>query len=451
MTWFEIIVISLGIISIARGLLWLVYFFKTKGLLTKEFPLYKTRGFCEEHGDRSPKIFILAPVLNEQATITAFLRQLRALDYERTKYEVVVITTEREVRGLGFQKSTAELVDDFLLAVSPPNFRRIHYSNPWGNKADQLNFAFKEIRKHLPEKELETTFFCVYDADSLVPKQSLKILASAYLRDKETEVFQQPHLWLKNYNHLPNSLTGWLMRGFCLLHTFYTLSYELNMIRRPYRFPYQMKYCMGHGLYVKGSVLEKLRGFPEVVEDQRLGFRCSLLKIKIGLLPVFGVVQAATNLTSWIKQASVWFTGSFLVIGDFRKVESMIGAKNYPYAIWILAYRIVKNLVWMNYGLWFIISLLTGIVTNNHLILGMVMVIVVIKMWLPSLIILKNANRLLAPYGIDIQNSLLSNIPVILATPFLFSLSFLGPYLGVFRLLGSKMSGVTPLLPKTAR
>lgn len=452
MTWLEIIVISLGTISIARGLMWLLFFFETKKLLTKEFPLYgRVHTQSVENGSKSLKIFILAPVLHEQATVIPFLKQLSELDYDRTKHEVVVITTERELVNLGSQRSTAELVDDFLLTVSPKNFWRIHYPDPWGNKADQLNFAFQEIRKHLSEKELETTFFCIYDADSLVPTQSLRILASAYLHDKETGVFQQPHLWLKNYDHLPNSPTGWLMRAFCLLHTFYALSYELNMIRRPYRFPYQMKYCMGHGLYVKASVLEKSNGFPDVVEDQRLGFRCSLLKIKISLLPVFGVVQAATGLTQWIKQTSVWFVGSFLVIGDFRKVESMISAKNYPYAIWIVVHRIAKNLLWTNYGLWFVMSLLVGIMTSNDLILGMAMMIVVIKMWLPSVIVLKNANYLLAPYGIAIQNGFLPNLPVVLTTPFLFSLSFLGPYLGVARLLGSKISGATLLLPKTAR
>jgi len=453
----NLITLIIAICFIIHGVNSLRSFNQTIELIKKGFPLYSKKKH-HLNLDKLPYIFILAPVLKEEQTIVPFLENLSRLDYNPIKYEVIIITTEKEYyyqNQKNSKKTTIERVDEYLSEKQLPNFRRIHYPFTYGHKTDQLNYAINILKKEVPVTIFNNAFFCIYDADSLIHKESLKIFANSLKENYfgDYYVFQQPHLWLKNFNELPQNFNGYLMKSFALLHTYYVISYEIPMLNREYnKFPYQMKYCMGHGLFVKGDLLEKIKGFPSLIEDTRLGHVCSFLKINIKALPVFGVVDVTKNFKSLIKQISVWFTGEALVLKDFSMARVIKKEVNLLDAFFMLFYKILKNLGWMNEGLLFITGISIGIFLKNILIISLYFLILLINVWGPMFLLLNKTNWLLEPYELSVKEVTVKEKLILLITSVvIFCFSFLGPYLGVFRLVKFSISKKPLILPKTER
>lgn len=451
-----------GLISIAIGIYFVIHgtnslrgFSYTMKLIQREFVAYSKRpSFDTNPKNPHPYIFILVPVFREQRMMRSLLENLSRLDYHYSRYEVVIITTEKEYycREKKFDKTTIEILDEYLQTHKLPNFSRVHYPFVYGHKTDQLNYAFNILKKKHSKSFLNEAFFCIFDADTLIHKNILKIFTNSLKENPLAYVFQQPNLWLKNFNDLPKNFNGYLMKSFALLHTYYSLSYEVPMIARPYKFPYQMKYCLGNGLFIKGKVFERIKNFPSLIEDTRIGHICSFLKINISLLPVFGITGVTNNFIGLLKQISVWFTGEILIIKDFFFARSIKKELNLFYAFFILLHKALKNFSWMNQGLLFLIGLSLALFLRNPLIIALYFMSLLANIWIPTFLILKQGNRLLNPFYLSIEKpTVLGNLILPFSSLFIFCFSFLGPYLGIFRIIKSSINRKLIILPKTER
>jgi len=449
-----LIALIIGIYFIIHGFNSLKKFFQTINLIRWKFFPYK-KDFISPAKEKCPYIFILVPVFKEQRIIVSFLKNLSCLDYPISKYKVIIITTEKEHYSgrKDYNKTTIEIINDYLQADNPGNFLKIHYPFIRGHKTDQLNYALNILKKKYPSSFLGGVFFCVFDADSIIHRNILKIFVNSLEKHPRFSIFQQPNLWLKNFNNLPRSFNGYLIKAFALSHTYYAISYEIPMLAREYdKFPYRMKYCMGHGLFIKGSILEKLRGFPSLIEDTRLGHLCSFLKINITALPILGIVETAKNFQSLIKQISVWFTGESLIIRDFLIARSIKKELNLPYAFFLLFHKALKNFGWMNEGLLFLLGLGIGVFLKNPLIISLYFLVLLINVWLPTFILLNRANWFLEPYNLSIPSfTFMQKMILFIASTINFCFVFLGPYLGALRLLKVLLTKKPLILPKTDR
>ncbi|MDH5640327.1 MAG: glycosyltransferase family 2 protein [Nitrospira sp.] len=155
------------------------------------------RGYMEERALASlphgltgfePQISLLMPAYNEEATIAVSIRSLLQLSY--SEFEIIVINDGSRDRTLDALISEFDLIPfpeayDTRLDTKPiraiyhstthPNLRVIDKEN--GGKADALNAGINLSRYPL---------FCGIDADSILQRDSLRLVVQPFLDDPHT-------------------------------------------------------------------------------------------------------------------------------------------------------------------------------------------------------------------------------------------------------------------------
>lgn len=135
-----------------------------------------------------PGISLLVPAYNEEATITASVQSMFQLTY--SDFEIIVINDgskdgtlevlKREFSLLPFPEAPREglptkPVRGVYRSLKYPNLRVIDKEN--GGKADSLNAGINAARHPL---------FCGVDADSILARNSLQLVAKPFLNHPET-------------------------------------------------------------------------------------------------------------------------------------------------------------------------------------------------------------------------------------------------------------------------
>lgn len=304
-------------------------------------------------------IFILAPVLHEEKTIRKFLTDLLHQDYPKDKYSVCIISTEKEYIKPTFP-NTIEIIDEIKkdLQFDELKILHLHYPEKSGYKAHQLNFAFSSLKKELGNEALKDSFFFSLDADSEVDRDTLLRLNSTI--EDGIDVYQQPLLWFKNINAIKSSI----MQSFSFTQSFFSISYEIPMFIGRF-FPLRLKYFVGHGLCVRGSFLDKVGGYPSIIEDVRLGRLSSFLNTKVKLIPSFGVVETAKNISIYVKQSSIWFFGCGLFVSDYINAKKMKGGFITIRDLIMVLYGFFKAFRWLNKGLFHLVGIILSVLYLN--------------------------------------------------------------------------------------
>lgn len=140
------------------------------------------------HPDLDPPISILVPAYNEEATIAASLNSLLQLNY--TEYEIVVIndgSSDRTLQVLLKEFGMVPFPEAYRIRLPVSRIRRIYHSTIYpnlrlidkdnGGKADALNAGINAARYPL---------FCGVDADSVLDRNSLKLVVQPFLEDTST-------------------------------------------------------------------------------------------------------------------------------------------------------------------------------------------------------------------------------------------------------------------------
>ncbi|MFA6130927.1 MAG: glycosyltransferase family 2 protein [Patescibacteria group bacterium] len=359
------------------------------------------------------KFIVLIPLLEEQSILHSLLHALQNIEYPPEDYRIVFITTAKERRKMGLQTT-----EEILQTILPKDFSYIHlhYPRKVGIKSDQLNWAL-----HILDAEgviTSDTIIGVYDADSEIVPKILKTVASKFA-NQNLNVAQQPTLYLKNWNQIPV-----LGKGFALLQTLYACGYEIQMWHHADALFPPMRYCVGHGLFVRYNFLKRIGYFPSPIEDTRLGHVCSFLKEPIEIVPIFDSCEVASTAFDRIRQSSVWFSGEVKFICAYS-IAAKIKKQNFLFSSWLIFYKSWRTLVWMLKGLFLAGSFIYCLITLNLLFL-----LIIPCFYLIPLLILIKYKKIIRAIA---QNLPPISIGVILLMPIEYILMSFGPWFAVYR------------------
>ena len=409
---------------------------------------------------------ILLPVLREEKIIKNTLTYLSSFKYKLDKLKIIIITHQKELATDSTNKkkkgqNTIDIVKETIPELNRKLKRNVflHYHYPYseGIKSDQLNYALKRLmNQNSLIFQNKNTYISLYDADSISDKNTLTILADDAVKNNFPLIYQQPVIYLKNYDFLPNTINGLFMKSFALFQTRYSLGYEAPMflnssknIKRPIG---KMLYCLGHGLFIRADFLKKIGFFPTPIEDTRLGHILSYSKIDVKLLPPLAITEVAQKLIHLFKQSSVWFTGESYFYKDY-KIASNLQQINKPWASSLFFYKFYRNFIWATEGLIFGSIAFIGWFLSQKIFLLPVFIGFLIYVYTGPFYLLIKYRKL-----INLCNNQINFHPTkkdylfnFLFLPSLSFLLFLGPQLALLRFLKNKLTKKEISFPKTPR
>ena len=405
---------------------------------------FNTTFTAKNYLGKTHKILVLVPVLHEEKTIDKFLTDLSNQDYPKDFYEVYVITTRKEY----LKKTEPNTIDILKRIISENKFPGlrltiIHYPNAEGFKTHQLDFAFNQIRKNIGDIAVSESFFIFLDADSEVDVNTLTIFNGSI--ENGIEIYQQPLLWFKNIDTLKSPL----MHSFAFLQSFFSISYEIPMFIGKF-YPWRLKYFVGHGLCVRGSFIIRVGGFPDIIEDVRLGRLSSFLNVNVKLVPGFGIVETAKSLSVYIKQSSIWFFGCGLFISDYLFVQSLRKTKSVTVKDFVLiSYGFFKAFRWLNKGLFHLVGLIFSLAYMSIPLFVLFTSSLLLNSSIPVFLVLKDFKEIWQK-KLNNRNGAIALFRSVLLSPILYMLNFIGLYYGLYKLLKFYLWGQITL-PKTER
>lgn len=272
------------------------------------------------------EFIVIIPVLREQKVIIKTLIHFLGLEYPLEKLTILLITTEKEyIENENNEKTTIEIIEKFKNNVNRDLERNvvqsIHYPYSNGKMVDQINYAFSYIRKHFNSNRKDV--FCViYNADSKPEKETLHVVSGLASTDEQKKVFQQSAVYFDNYQDIrknSNNFSAWYLHSNAALQTRWTFAHEIPRFFRQSFFinrfskKYFLSHCVGHGLFLRGDILEEITEMPTgtMTEDLFFGYVLSLLGISINPIPILEIAETPTTFFGAMKQKYVWFFGPF--------------------------------------------------------------------------------------------------------------------------------------------
>jgi hypothetical protein len=268
-----------------------------------------------------PPVFaVVVPVLRETSIITETIGHLQAIANTHAA-PLVVVTTAREdteptQRG---RPTTAAMVGELAAAGK---LTHLHYPDPAGLKADQLNHAAAHYAATLPaDLPAERVFMVCYDADSRPPADSLTRFAQAITAHPQADVFHQSSRFELRHRAGtgPGRWAAALCDGGALRANRFVLGFEiprlLNRTASTARWKrrassYVYAHVTGHGLCIRLSAILALP-LParSPLEDMHYSF--ILCSRNAPMTPIASLDQAEVpdTPTGQLQQAARWFFG----------------------------------------------------------------------------------------------------------------------------------------------
>jgi hypothetical protein len=277
-------------------------------------------------GNVEKHFVVVIPVLREQKVIGGTIRHFLGADYPKDKLTLLIVTTEREFSegkqrddvGETTMKVVEKLKQEMKVLYGRDVVQSIHYPDAQGKMVDQLNYAFDFILKYFPAKRDEL-FVAVYNADSR-PNQKTFSCISNLSKLNGGRVFQQSALFFDNWHKIEkerNFLEAKYLQANATLQSRWTLAHEMPRFFRQSYFLRRwgkrifLSHCVGHGLFLRGDLIESVRKMPTgtVTEDLFFGYILSLLGEPIQPVPVMEMAESPSTLKEALKQKYVWFFG----------------------------------------------------------------------------------------------------------------------------------------------
>ena len=274
-------------------------------------------------------IFILIPMLREQAIAEDSILCFCRLAHEYLNVKIVILTSERELTERqefnqlttediilnSMQKGELSAYKDMIMIIRDPNAR--------GNIATQLNYGLNIIVETAPRE----SFYMVYNADSVLSQRTLNKLADLMLMNQHPNkefAVQQPCAFVKEMNPQSNNFTN----AMSLYQSWYCLGHESRIVRKYAkrsekwwgRKNGKLGVVVGHGSGMTINIHCSNGGYPSelLTEDLTFGFILSTKNIPILSLPALELADVPTHFSVFIKQKSVWFW-NFLGYGNCYK------------------------------------------------------------------------------------------------------------------------------------
>lgn len=288
------------------------------------------RRFLSERRHDSPSVpvgdavvYVVLPVLREATLLDATVSHFEGMLPDPGR-RLIVVTTAREEAE---RRQHARAGDTLAMAAHLAHKDRcvhLHYPDPAGLKADQLNFAAQYLAGQ-PAVVARRDFMLCYDADSRPANTSLDDFVAVIAAHPDVDVFHQSSRFELRSPGQPNGsqtlpkLVGRaVVDAGALRANRFVLAYELPRLlnrcrpRGLHREASALVYThvTGHGLCVRLSLLHCLP-LPSrsPLEDMHFSFRLNSHGIAMRPIPSLDVAEVPESLVAQHEQASRWFAG----------------------------------------------------------------------------------------------------------------------------------------------
>lgn len=271
-----------------------------------------------------PQILVTVPVLDEAAGLESAVSYFSTWMAADPATSLAIVTTEREFvrksrrNGACANPDTVQVAEELVRRYP---FRHLHYPDPSGLKADQLNHVAHEIdtsgRRH---------FMLCYDVDSRPPQSTLGELRWAIGHWPRAQVFQQSSRFELRHGlpgRDPSRWRRWPLLALCdagaLRANRFVLGFELprlisradlgcGLVRKLRSAIYA--HVVGHGLSVDVDLLQRLP-FPTRVSLEDMYYAFYLCALNVETMPVrsLDVAEVPARVSHQIVQAARWFVG----------------------------------------------------------------------------------------------------------------------------------------------
>jgi len=284
---------------------------------------------ANRQGRDLPFISLLVPARNEAEVIANTVEHLAGLDYPRERYEIVVITDEKELlarqRGEHPGFTTQQMVEakqrEWRSAGGKPQLKHVivpyDFSGRFrggctgrevpSTKARALNYGLEFL-------DPRTEICGFYDAESHPEPQAPLYIAYRWLITGGSEqLWQGPVFQVRNFFALgPITKVAALYQA--LAHEWY---YPALMQRLPF--------IGGTNFYASRRLLEEIGGFdPQALtEDLDLGVRAYLAaNAWPQYVPFYSTEQTPEALRAFLRQRLRWASGHLQVVDKLRQTRA---------------------------------------------------------------------------------------------------------------------------------
>ncbi len=382
------------------------------------------------------KFYILIPVLREQKRIIATLEYF-VKHFRRENIKIIVITTQKEFSKKFNGESTQKLVESFIKNNKYSGYIKvINYPDAKGKMAHQLNYAIDKIK--------EDSYIAIYNADSR-PHFNTFDYVSRSVQKNESEIFQQPAVFTKNYNDLNPFL-----KISAILQSRWTFAHEIARLLRQsisnnvFFRKYAYAHVVGHGLIIKKSVLESVGKFPTgtMTEDLFLGFLLRSKRYRIFAIPFLEYADSPETVRGSWNQKYIWFWGPMKNISYLQYVaknKKQLGIESLISPLLFTLEGLLSALAWLISGPLVLMLLASPLITTDLILITISYLVIFIYGPLQYLIFFWNYNN---KNYLEMVYILLLSVPVII-------FNSIPPYLSIFNELRSKIDKSEIHKPKT--
>ena len=306
------------------------------------------------------KILIIIPCLREQSIIKGTIDYFLNLINDKDNIELIIVTTEKEkyeqiLNKQERNKTTFEVVNEYLSENNINRVKLFHYPYKDGIMADQLNYVMEKYKDY----DSERVYFSVYNADSRPNLDTINSVLNIIKNQNYPEIIQQYSYAFSNLESL-----SFIMKGFALYQSNFEIKYGLVNSLTFSNLLYT--YVVGHGLYIRLDVLEKIGGFNNKFWCEDIYMSSIIRNRNIKITPVLNLENMETpkNVSVLIKQNANWFRTSNqwmkMIKSNLKKDKKISNScKNW------LFQRVRMNLSWLLLPFFIILSFIISIYYKN--------------------------------------------------------------------------------------
>jgi hypothetical protein len=273
-------------------------------------------------GGAAPRFFIVIPALREATILPEAVAHFRTLASGHMA-TVVIVTTAREAAEAPRHPDAGDTIAAARKLALDGKCVHLHYPDPLGLKADQLNYAAARCAAALPDGVPSSqAFLACYDADSRPPLDSLARFARAIEDHPGADVFHQS----SRFESRQRPAGGLLCRvraAVCdagaLRANRFVLGFEIPRLLNRSGQVSALKRALcsgvyahvtGHGLCVRLSLLWTLP-FPvrAPLEDMYYSFILCSRGLPMVAVPSLDCAEVPATVSVQVQQAARWFFG----------------------------------------------------------------------------------------------------------------------------------------------
>lgn len=289
--------------------------------------IMKNAETSNEDSELEKVILILIPVLREQKIIKeTLIHYSRFLSSKIRVYFLVVGSIRERIDSEGNQTllpTTKDVTEDCIKKMGRDNFFFVECDLQGGERSNQLNFGFNWFLKNIRS---DVNIVGVFDADSR-PELSVFHEAAVAIEIEGVEACQQPLNYIEAANSISRKGGNPIIVANAIIQNTWSMikelpclfQYFLHSRKHPQKAFSRIIYLNGHGMFFSVPLLFRIQGFPEnsITDGVQIGYRLSLLGIKVMPLRSFCHDDVPVSVMSLINQHSRWFGGGLRFLSAF--------------------------------------------------------------------------------------------------------------------------------------